>query len=156
MNREETLTLLREAHREPIAEAHYAAVRARVFSRLATERRPWWRMWAYGFAGVAVAVVMLAVVGRTPWSARRPLAPLLAQQNRPLESPERPAGGAAADQGVRPTFAASTVGRRKRLPHRTTAARAAYRVVGPPSLRPLVVKLVTDDPNIVIYWISGE
>jgi len=38
-----------------------------------------------------------AKVGRTPWSARGPLAPLFAQ-------PGRPTGGSAADQGVRPTF----------------------------------------------------
>jgi hypothetical protein len=148
MSEKEILELLREAHREPIAEAHYAAVRARVLSQIAAERRPW-RMWAYGFAAVAVAVALFAFtfkVGRTPRSARGPLAPLLAQQNQPQESPERP----AADQGVRPT----SVGRRKRLPHH--AASAAYRVIGPPAVQPLMVKLVSDDPNIVIYWISGE
>jgi len=40
---EETLKLLREAHREAIPEAHFAAVRARVLSELAAGRRPWWR-----------------------------------------------------------------------------------------------------------------
>ena len=38
---QETLAMLREAHQEPIAEAHYTAVRARVMARLETERRPW-------------------------------------------------------------------------------------------------------------------
>jgi hypothetical protein len=34
-------------------------------------------------------------------------------------------------------------------------APAAYRVVGPPVPRPLVVKLLTDDPNVIIYWIAS-
>ena len=43
-------------------------------------------------------------VGRTPWSARVPLDPHLAMEIQPLAIPGRPAGGPAADQGVRPTF----------------------------------------------------
>jgi hypothetical protein len=43
-------------------------------------------------------------VGRTPWSARVPLDPLFAQLNQPHAIPERPTGGSAADQGVRPTI----------------------------------------------------
>jgi hypothetical protein len=41
-------------------------------------------------------------VGRTPWSARVPLYPLLAQPNQPHAIPEWPTRGSAADQGVRP------------------------------------------------------
>jgi len=138
---QETLELLREAHREPIAEAHYAAVRARVLSKLAAEPRVWWRMWAYGFAIVAVVALLL---GRTPWSARDSPDPLLALI-------ERPTRVSTVDQGARPT-----VGRRKRLPHHRVTTPAAYQVIGPPAPQPLVVKLVTNDPNVVIYWISGE
>jgi hypothetical protein len=156
MNREdqeftETLELLREAHRAAIPEAHFTAVRARVLSQLAAERRPWRRgFWPYGFVAAAVAAMLLAaLVGRTPWSARVPLDPPFARPSRShaLAGPTR---ASAADQGVRPT---SAVGRRKRLPH--NAAPAAYRVIGPPDPRPLVVKLLTDDPNIVIYWIAS-
>ncbi len=61
MRIEETLAMLREAHEEPIAEAHYAAVRARVLAQLEMKRRPWWRgVWAYGFAGIAVAAGLVA------------------------------------------------------------------------------------------------
>jgi hypothetical protein len=42
-------------------------------------------------------------VGRTPWSARVPLDPLLAPSDQPHVTQERPTGGSAADQGVRPT-----------------------------------------------------
>ena len=48
---------MREAHQEPIAPAHYAAVRARVLAELGRERRPLWRhAWAWGLAA-AMAVV---------------------------------------------------------------------------------------------------
>jgi hypothetical protein len=47
---------------------------------------------------------MRKAVGRTPWSAQVPLDPLFAQPNRPDVIPERPTGGAAADQEVRPTI----------------------------------------------------
>ena len=143
MKQEETLKLLREAHEEPIAEAHFAAVRARVLSQLAAQRRPW-RPWAYGFAAIAL---LLAVVGRTPWSARGPLAPLYVPPSQPQLSTERPARGLAADQGVRPTLRQAAKRRASDLPHN---------VIGPPIAQPLMVKLLTDDPNIVIYWISGE
>ncbi len=42
-------------------------------------------------------------VGRTPWSARGPLAPLFAPPRPHPVTPKRPARGPAADQGVRPT-----------------------------------------------------
>jgi hypothetical protein len=162
MNREdqefkETLELLREAHREPILEAHFAAVRARVLAQLAAQRRPWWQgIRAYGFAAAAVAAILVAafIVGRAPWSARVPL-------HQPFARAERPTGASAADQGVRPT---NDVGAGHARPapvahirrRHSVGAVAAYRAIGPPNPQPLVVKLVTNDPNVVIYWISGE
>src|SRR6266567_1965517 len=44
------------------------------------------------------------IVGRTPWSARVPLDPLLAQPNQPEAIHERPTRASAADRGVRPTI----------------------------------------------------
>ena len=49
------------------------------------------------------------LVGRTPWSARVPLDPLFARPNQ-LQIRERPTGGAAVDQGVRPTIATALWG----------------------------------------------
>ena len=67
MKPDEAMDLLREAHREPIPEAHFAAVRARVLSQIAAERgvsrrRIWW----YGFAVAAAAALLL-----TFWPNRR-------------------------------------------------------------------------------------
>jgi len=131
---DKTLELLREAHREPIAEADYAAVRARVLSQLAV-RRPWWGMWGYGF-GVVAAAMLLTIF----WPRHTPVGQALPPANRALEQAWQ----------ERPPLERTTA-RRKRLPHRT-----AYRVVGPPAPQHLVVKLVTNDPDVVIYWFSGE
>lgn len=145
MNREDeefrdTLELLREAHREPIAEAHYAAVRARVLSQLAERRRPQ-RIWVYGLAAAAVLAIF---VGWIHWPARVPPQPAPVHSGQPLAIREAPARAPAA-----------TAGRRQRIARRPESA--AYRVVGPPPIHPpLVVKLVTNDPNVVIYWITGE
>jgi hypothetical protein len=152
MNREDqeferTLDLLREGHREPIAEAHYAAVRARVLSQLAVERRPWRRMWGYGF-GVVAAAMLLTIF----WLRHTPVGQALPPADRALEQARR----AQAPLLDSPAQSERAGGRRKLLPHRRVAMPAAYRVVGPPAPQPLVVKLVTNDPNVVIYWISGE
>jgi hypothetical protein len=138
---EKTLETLREAHREAIPEAHYAAVRARVLAQLAMERRPWWRrVWVYGYAAAAVMVA----AAFWPRPAVRPVQPRLAEQtlaaaNRPMDET--------------PSVPAPVV----HLHRRHLLGRpAVYRVVGPPVPQPLVVKLLTNDPNVVIYWFSGE
>ena len=151
---EETLELLREVHREAIPEAHFAAVRARVLSQLAAARRPWRRgIWACGFA-TALAAMLLVYVGRTPWSARVPPDPLLARRDLPQAIPERPTRASAADHGVHPTLNSAHNVVARHIRRRTEPA--PYRVVGPPAPQHLVVKLVTNDPNVVIYWITGE
>jgi hypothetical protein len=145
---EETLELLRETHREAIPEAHFAAVRARVLSQLAAERRPWWRgIWACGFAAaVAAAMLLAAFVGRKHAMVGQALPPA----NRSIDQARHPSPTLA----LRSVSTRRMIGRRKRLPH--DAEPAPYRVVGPPAPQHLVVKLVTNDPNVVIYWVTGE
>jgi hypothetical protein len=145
---EKTLELLRQAHREPIAEGHYAAVRARVLSKLEAERRPYWRwIWVYGFGVVAAAMLLTAF-----WPQHTPVVRALPPANRALEQAWR-AQPPLLESGAQ---VGSAAGRRKRLLHHRVAMPAAYRVVGPPAPQPLVMKLITNDPNVVIYWISGE
>jgi hypothetical protein len=50
--------------------------------------------------------IVRKTVGRTPWSARVPLDPLFDQRKQCDAIAERPTGGSAADQGVRPTVCA--------------------------------------------------
>lgn len=143
---EKTLEMLREAHREPIPEAHFAAVRARVLAQIVAERRPWWRgVWAYGFAAaIAAAMLLAAVWPKTTVVKPAPVVVATTQLAKPLT------GGRVPDRGV---HAVRAVHKRKRMPR---ISAAAYRVIGPPNPQPLVVKVVTNDPNVVIYWISGE
>ncbi len=129
------IELLREAHREPIAEAHYAAVRARVLAELRQERRPVWRwIWVGGLAAVAVAAVLMLwptpvhTPERIEMAAIRPAAPH-------IEAP-RPVAPARVVHPRR-AVARATVSEPKKRPS-----------------EPLVVKLLTDDPNVVIYWIA--
>jgi hypothetical protein len=138
---EKTLEILREAHREAIPEAHYAAVRARVLAQLKMERKPWWRrIWVYGYAAVAVMVA----AAFWPKPTIQPVRPRLAEQT--LAVAKRPIDQTPSVPATVAHF------HRRRLPGRP----AVYRVVGPPVPQPLVVKLLTNDPNVVIYWFSGE
>jgi hypothetical protein len=142
MKPDEVMELLREAHREPIPEAYFAAVRARVLSKIASERaisrrRVWW----CGFAIVAAAALLLTFRPKQPVSshvaseARSPVVKPLATAPSSVSNPKRD----------RPVVAARPRPRRKP---------AVTGVIGPPNPAPLVVKMLTDDPKVVIYWIS--
>jgi hypothetical protein len=141
MKPDEAMDLLREAHREPIPEAHFAAVRARVLSQIAAERsvsrrRIWW----YGFAVVATAI-LLVFWPKQPVS-RRAVSETRSSLVKPLANvPD------LVSSHEHETVAVTVRPRTHRRPPVTG-------VIGPPNPTPLVVKMLTDDPNVVIYWIS--
>lgn len=130
----DSLEGLRDAHRETITPAHLAAVRARVLERLA--RPPLWRRaWILGPAmGAAVTAAVVALV-LARWPAVPPPPPV----------PRLP----ALARMVAPTPAPRPVASR---------ARRRSRAVAPPAepVEPLVVRLVTDDPDVVLYWIADR
>ena len=136
---QQSLAWLKEEHDEPLAEAHFSAVRARVVAELENQRRPLWRRaWGYGLAAVAVValLVMLALrPGRTPVVAVR--------TNRSLTV------AALSPPAVRDTVSPPPT------PHRRVARRVVKREPAPQP-EPLIVKLQTDDPNVVIYWIADR
>jgi len=131
----QSLALLKEAHHEPLAAAHFSAVRARVVAELAQGRPLWQGAWGYGLAAAVVALlVMLAL--------------------RPGETPERRTPVVAASYP--PVIA---VREPATPPRRSIARRKASRAPAPqvvPAPEPLIVKLQTDDPNVVIYWIADR
>lgn len=151
MMEDDALEILRRAHAEAIGEAHYAAVRNRVAVELGARRRRQ-RAWKLLFAAVA-ALLCLAF---WPKPARR--APAIARRVAAVQMAMPPADPIA--------HAVESLGYRykRRAPSRRgeAAQRAPrpiplpYTVVGPPVPQPLIVKLVTDDPNVVIYWISEK
>jgi anti-sigma factor ChrR (cupin superfamily) len=132
----DSLALLRAAHEEPIAAGHYAAVRAAVLDRLARGPSPWPRwLWAPALAaGLAVAGFFLTVrpvqKPRVYVAAVRPPVELPAVPVRPAKAVPQPA----------PV--------RRPRPQRTVAPKP------PTPVEPLVVKLITNDPDVVIYWIA--
>ena len=169
----------REAHAEPIAPAHYAAVRERVLAELARERRlSWWgrlsiggrlltppsppqfdslphrqrRGWAWGVAGAAaiLAIVLLFPARvRTPDAVGQGFGPAAAllggvPEQTPKVAPVRPRRPKGRRQ---PKRADPTVGQAYQ-----PAAQLA--VAEPQPSQPLVIKLFTEDPNVVIYWIA--
>ncbi len=132
----ECLEAMRAGHREEIAPAHFTALRSRVLARL--QPAPWWRRrWLRGaaLAAVALCALWLAMADRT---IRRPVPPpqvALARPRAPfLTMPVRP----APPRGVL---------RKTGPPPRASKP-------APPE-EPLTVQIVTDDPDVVIYWVTN-
>ena len=129
----ESMGLLREAHADPVEEAHLAAVRARVLSELERGANRRWRLgWVYAMA-VAAMVLLMAV---WPRSSKRvavtvPPAPVVAVAQVPRAEPLLPA-----------------------VRHRHRPRKVVVKAEKP--AEPLVVKLLADDPNVIIYWITDS
>jgi anti-sigma factor RsiW len=130
----ESLDLLREVHSEPIAEARLAAVRARVMG--AIDSRRW--LWAAAATLACATALLAAAVWFRP--ARVPHPPLLA-----VAPP-----AALQPQPHRSLMVAAPV----RVLARSRAATIRHRPPAPSE--PVVMKLFTEDPNVVIYWIGDS
>ena len=121
-----SMSLVQEAHGEPIESAHFAAVRARVLAEL--ERAPahrWRFAWMYAVAAAAAVVLLLAVWPRPELRLALPM-------------PSAPAAPSMAK--VRVTAPVIRVIPRKRPQAAPTES--------------VMVKLETDNPDVVIYWIA--
>jgi anti-sigma factor RsiW len=132
----QSLAMLKEAHDEPLAPAHFSTVRARVMAELEQKRRPLWA-WAWSFGLAAAAVALLATLALRPGRMPERRAPVVAANRPPVVVAHEPA--------VTPP------------PHRRVARRVVRPIVpDAPDPEPLIVKLQTDDPNVVIYWIADR
>jgi len=145
----ESLQLMRSIHEEPVAEAHFAAVRARVMGELEGSRLPWWRSaWAYGFSAAALALfLILTLVPR-----RRVERPIRAEAVREQGIPAIRRDVAPAPAPLHRVHPVHAVRHQRPLPILPVS-------VPPDPGPPAVVKMLTDDPDVVIYWItdnSGE
>jgi hypothetical protein len=111
-------------------------VRARVVAELEQKRRPLWA-WAWSFGLAAAAVALLVTLALRPGRTPERRAPVVAVNHPPVVVAHEPA--------VTPP------------PHRRVARRMAPPIVpDAPDPEPLIVKLQTDDPNVVIYWIADR
>jgi hypothetical protein len=138
----ESLRLVREVHGEPVEAAHFAAVRARVLAELERAPARRWRF-AWGFAMAAAAAVLLIAMWQRP--ERKTVTHAL------VPAPVVSRGGVDAD--LPPARVSRTVRPRHKAgsgrPPRTMAS------APPEPAEPMVVKLLTNDPDVVIYWITG-
>lgn len=150
----ESQVLLQEAHREPLAPAHFAAVRARVLADLERERRPFWRHgWVFGFALVAAGLVALSVLPPVrswllPGHRPVPKPPVVALEHPPAVS----AGGLAAGVLVPAGNLATPAARRVASGRPSHLRRAREKAE---SNEPILIKMVSDNPDVVIYWIAN-
>ncbi len=126
------LDLLRESHADTIPAGAYTAVRARVMAKIAR-----CRAWRFAWA-CAAAAMLLAVAGFQGGMRVEPLPHVALAPPRP--APLEPAGvGHLEAEQARPA------------PRRRRAGRA---VVAQASNETVLVKLETDNPDVVIYWIA--
>lgn len=130
-----SLELLRAAHAEEIAPAHYTALRARVMAEV---RRPRRRAWVWAVVGAAmVLIVAVAAIDRRMRPAPLPRAAAVLPSAPPL-----PVGSA-------PSRARSAI-----APRRVGRARPVRRLRRNAPAETVLVKLETDNPDVVIYWIA--
>ncbi|MGO9258015.1 MAG: hypothetical protein ACLQU1_17135 [Bryobacteraceae bacterium] len=140
----ECLEEMRAGHREEIAAAHFAAVRARVLTKL--QPAPWWRRrWLRVAAIAALACCAL-------W-----LELAIERIHRPVPPPQ-----VALAHPPAPPLAVPAVA----MPARAVTRAVLPRAIRNPGLPPLprqpappeeqlIVRIVTDDADVVIYWIAN-
>ena len=151
-NLEASQALFKELAREAPDEATLQATRRRILHRVAQEPQPqglpMWRLaLAAGLAAILVfTVVRWRVPWRTPSSGRvalQPLSPASLQVQR-------------SSSGQPPTLAAPLPGRTGNIgqvpAQRQTSGAVLSASVKEQPTEPLTIKLMTDNPNVVIYW----
>ncbi len=122
-----TQAIWKQARQEEIDPAVYDAVRSRVMARLPA-RRQWGWIWAVPAAALA-CLLLFALAGTKP-------EPLLLRVMAPRPPAIQPS--APRPQPVRVAH------RKRRIRPKTVATEA------------MTIKLLTDDPDVVIYWIVDK
>ncbi|HXX23867.1 MAG TPA: zf-HC2 domain-containing protein [Terriglobia bacterium] len=150
-------TLLKSLAQESVEEAVLAEVRERVLEGIVAEAKPA-RFLAWRFALAAALVTAAIVAAVTLWRPRAPSH--VARASRPPSVERVAVGTTQRGQDARvtagetpalgypkiPTAKSKSELRQRKPSGSTLAAR-----LKPPE--ELVVKLLTDDPNVVIYWV---
>ena len=125
--------LLGELRDEPLDDAMLAAVRQRVMAKVSAKTRQPSRL--YWSLALAAALILAAVLGRPRHQTKR--VPVARVEPAHVAPAPRPHLVAVRHRVVRP---------RRRRPDAPAAQPRP----------PLLVQFVTDDPNIVIYWLVDQ
>lgn len=171
---QESQGALKSLRQDNVSGTSLALVRSQVLAEIQAGVRPVWGRWVYALAG-AVFVVVLAV----GWmlEMRRPRVQEIVKSDPPPPQAAVPLTTVIIDanndtnrQSVRGSTASDISGREKankaakansnvplregeRRQRRQEVAHTEIQPEQSEPAKPLVVKLLTDDPNIVIYWL---
>lgn len=137
---------LKEAAGMPLDATAVESVRARVLERVSLgQMRPVFPRWKFAYGAVFAAALLAASVAwwqveKKPRNEARALQPAPPAPTRSQDS-----AGLAAENG-QPSVPVERQHRRKAGRVTKTVRRKTF------PREPLMVKLITDDPNVVIYW----
>jgi hypothetical protein len=116
---------------ESLPESAFTAVRARVAAEIASRRLPaWLRAWPAFAAAMACSAILMVL-----------FRPEMRPQPSPVEPRAQTVPAAAEKRPVPPPLAPAHPARRR-----------ATRIHKPSE--PLVIQMLTNDPNVIIYWIA--
>jgi anti-sigma factor RsiW len=163
----ETQSAFKSLRQDTVSAGALASVRTRVLAEVGARNvRPAWGRWVQALAGAGFVMVLAIglayhlrkqatptpvaqqIVKISPVPAFVDASPYRARASRVDASPY-PAGAARTTVSI-----AGRKGRPRSIKKNQREAAQTEAVIDPP--RQLVVKLLTDDPNIVIYWIVDQ
>jgi len=138
--------VFKSIRQETVSAAELAELRVRVMERVAVRKpKPFWGRWAYVLAGAAFVVVIMAGV--------------LARGGHRDEKAVKVVELAPPPTAVQAVFAPAKVETQNpvkvNVKHRARKKVIQPKVSAEPAA-PMMVKLQTDDPNIVIYWLFDQ
>ena len=154
----ESQAMLKGLRREPFDDAIFADVRSQVIGRVSNVRPPMWPK--YAIAATLLVMLAAAALWRT-----RPAAPVGVPAVTATIGPGPALSASRTPAPVQAPQIAKTTGRHGRAKSRANAnvtlARQNIRPSRPAHPRavnaePLVVKLLTNDPEVVIYWLVDQ
>jgi len=140
--------LLKSLAQEPVDEAVLREVRQRVLRGIAAESEPHrFPAWRFALGAVLVATVIFAAVTLWPPKGQRVPEGIREVSKQTPKEMLRPASTAPESSRARTEKVKHALRLRRQSQGSLTASSK------PPQAAQLTVKLVTDNPNVVIYWL---
>jgi anti-sigma factor RsiW len=152
----ESQSVFKSLRQDMVSAGALVSVRTKVLAEVGARRvRPALGRWIYALAGASFVAVMAIGVAQYE-HVRKPVAPPVQQI---VKSDALPRASQAAVPLTRATLTAGV--RKPKARARvsvplTGPQEAAHAEISTEPPKQLVVKLLTDDPNIVIYWLVDE
>jgi predicted anti-sigma-YlaC factor YlaD len=144
-------SLFKSIRQETVGTAELADLRMRVMERVAVQKpKPFWGRWVYALAGATFVVVLIA--GVLTREGHRGETSVSVVKTVPLPPP--PSAQAVVPRAEEESHDLVKVNARRR--RRPEAIQIKVSPEPTEQLKPMMVKLQTDDPNIVIYWLFDQ